>query len=86
MHGQRLILNDNITIENGLAGYADGFLWCYFTGYTLQEAATVFFNPANTAKIEFQYGEAKDTYTGFTTVRTLSVDADGKVSVCLVKG
>lgn len=84
--GKRLILNDSITIEDGLAGYADEFLWCYFTGYTLQEAATVFFNPANTEKIVFQYGEAEDTYTGFTNVRTLSIDTDGKVSVCMTKG
>ena len=86
MHGKRLILNDTVTIEDGLAGYADGFLWCYFTGYTLQEAATIFFKPANTEKIEFQYGESSDTYEGYTTVRTLSVDTDGKVSVCLAKG
>lgn len=86
MEGLRLILNNDITIEGGRAGYAGGFLWCYFTGYTLAEAAAAFLNPANTALIVFQYGEMEDRYEGFTTCTVLSTDADGQISVCLTKG
>lgn len=86
MSGRRLILNSNITIENGTAGCSDGSLWLYFAGYTLQEAATMLFDPANTASIVFQYGEMEDTYEGYTNIRILSVDTDGNISVCLKKG
>ena len=86
MEGQRLILNDGTTIENGSAGYSDGFLWLWFAGFTMQQAATMFFDAAKTERIVFQYGEMQDEYTGFTTCRTLMVDTDGKISVCMVKG
>ena len=86
MEGQRLILMDGTTIENGACGYADGFLWCYIRGYTMAQAATVFFDPSKTGRITFQYGEMSDVYEGFTNCTNLSVDTDGLVSVCLVRG
>lgn len=86
MEGQRLILNNDITIENGTAGYSAGFLWCYFTGFTLAETAAMFLNTANTARIVFQYGEMEDTYEGYTNCTTLATDADGRISVCLTRG
>lgn len=86
MKGRRLILNDVITIENGTAGASDGLLWCWFTGYTMQEAAVIFFEPENTRKIVFQYGEMEDTYEGYTDCRVLSQDADGRISVCMARG
>lgn len=85
MEGQRLILNDAVTIENGLAGYSDGYLWLYFTGYTLQHAAELFFNQELTAKIVFEYGEMSDTYTGFTECTGLQI-TDGMVSVSMKRG
>ena len=86
MDGRRLILNDGTTIEDGVAGYAEGFLWLRFPGYTMQQAALLFFDPNKTARIIFQYGEMQDEYNGFTTCRTLTMDADGLMSVCMVKG
>lgn len=86
MEGRRLILNHDITIEDGTAGYAGGFLWCHFTGYTLAEAAGIFLDPGNTARIVFQYGEMEDVYEGFTNCTNLATDTDGRVSVCLTKG
>jgi hypothetical protein len=84
--GRRLILKDNTTIEDGKAGYADGFLWLWFSGYTLQQAAAIFFDPSKTETIVFQYGGMQDEYTGFTDCRTLTTNADGEISVCMVKG
>ena len=55
--GQRLILADKTTIENGAAGYAEGFLWCYLTGVSMAEAGVLFFDPEKTARIIFEYGE-----------------------------
>jgi hypothetical protein len=84
--GQRLILADGTTLENCVAGYAEGFLWLYLTGYTIQQAAALFFDPAKTAHIVFQYGDMKDEYTGFTDCRTLTTNTDGQVSVCMARG
>ena len=86
MEGRRLILNDDITIEDGTAGYAGGFLWCYFTGMTLAAAAVIFLNAENTQLIVFQYGEMEDRYEGYTNCTNLATDADGRISVCLTKG
>lgn len=86
MEGQRLILNNGTIIEDGSAGYFCGFLWCYFKGMTLMQVSELFLNPANTARIVFQYGDNEETYTGFTVCREMSIDADGNNSVCMAKG
>lgn len=83
--GRRLILADRTVIENGEAGYADGFLWLWFSGMTMQEASVIFFDPEKTAVIIFEYGEMKDRYEGFTNCRSISVSADGLISVCMTK-
>lgn len=83
MEGRRLILNDGTIIENGEAGCAQGFLWCYFIGYTLQQAASLFFDVSKTSRIVFQYGEMEDTYNGYTNCVNLNIDADGMISVCM---
>ena len=83
--GRRLILHDGTVIEDGEAGYSQGFLWCYVTGMTLPQAAAVFFNPAATKVIIFQYGEDEDVYRNFTECVNLSIDTDGLVSVCMKK-
>lgn len=86
MDGRRLILNDGTIIDDGVAGYSEGFLWLWFTGYTMQQAASLFFDATKTEHIVFQYGEMADEYNGFTTCRSLMIDADGRISVCMVKG
>ena len=85
MTGRRLILADQTTIENGEAGYAQGFLWLYLPGYTIAEAALTFTDPEKTDVILFQYGEMEDVYTGFTVCTRLAADDDG-ISVCMTKG
>lgn len=84
--GQRLILKDGTRLENGRAGYADGSLWCYIPGYTMQQAASLFFDASKTDQITFQYGEMADVYNGFTNCTNISTDTDGLVSVCMKKG
>lgn len=83
--GRRLILKDGTVIENGEAGYSQGKLWCYIPGWTLPQAAAVFFDPAKTKLIIFQYGEMEDEYRGFTRCVSLMTDTDGLVSVCMEK-
>ena len=83
--GRRLILKDKTTVEDGVAGFADGFLWLYFTGYTIAEAAAVFADPNKTGIIVFQYGNMKDRYEGFTNCKTVQMNGDGKISVCMTK-
>ena len=73
-------------IENGTAGFADGFLWLYTDGITIAQAARIFLDPDATARILFQYGEMEDVYEGFTQLRSLMLDEGGQVSVCLVRG
>ena len=84
--GRRLILNDGTTIENGEAGFAEGFLWLRLPGYTMQQAASIFFDSSKTERIVFEYGEMTDTYDGFTVCVNINVNIDGMASVCLVRG
>ena len=84
--GQRLILMDGTQIEDGGCGYSEGRLWCWITGYTMPEAAAVFFDPEKTGKIVFEYGEMSDKYDGFTNCVNLFINDDGIVSVCLIRG
>ena len=84
--GQRLILMDGTVIENGNCGYSAGSLWCWVHGFTMPEAAQIFFDPSKTGKIVYEYGQMTDEYEGFTNCVNLFVDVDGKVSACLVKG
>ena len=83
MEGTRLIMLDGTTIENGKAGYSGGFLWLYLTGMTLPSAAAIFFDPNKTDNIIFQYGEMEDIYQHFTVCRSLMIDVDGEISVCM---
>ena len=84
--GQRLILKDGTIIEGGRCGYADAHLWCWITGYTMQQAAAIFLDPEKTSRIVYEYGEMSKEYDGFTVCTNLFIDNDGLVSVCLVKG
>ena len=90
MTGQRLILNADIhrrvTIEGGSAGYADGLLWLYFNGYTMEQASAIFFDTSNTNLIIFQYGDMQDEYRGYTDCRAISRGTNGIISVCMAKG
>ena len=86
MNGQRLILKDGTTIENGSAGYSDATLWLYCYVYTMMQAAMLFFDPAKTDVIVFQYGDMEDRYEGFTNCRNMMINEDGRVSVCLKRG
>ena len=86
MEGRRLILNDGTVIENGEAGYASGFLWLYFRGYTIAQASVLFCDPNVTERIVFQYGDMEDVYEGYTECMVIKIDADGRNAVCLTKG
>ena len=85
MEGRRIILADGTTLEDGEAGFASGYLWIWITGMTLPEAAGIFFEPAKTERIRFQYGEMQDVYEGYTACIHLST-TEGRLSVCLTKG
>ena len=83
--GLRLILKDDTTIENGIAGYSQGFLWLYFRGYTMQEAASIFLDASKTEKIVFAYGEKQDIYEGYINCTHIMIDMDGNLSICLTR-
>lgn len=82
---RKLILNDGTVIENGEAGYSQGFLWLFLPGYTMQQAAAIAFDTNKTAVIVFEYGEMEDRYEGYTNCTSLS-ENDGQANVCLKKG
>ena len=82
---RKLILNDGTVIENGEAGFSQGFLWLFLPGYTMQQAAAVAFDQNKTAVIVFEYGEMEDRYEGYTNCTSIS-ENDGQANVCLVKG
>ena len=84
--GRRLILADQTTIENGRCGYSDGHLCCWFTGYSMQSAAMIFFDPNKTNRIVFEFGEMSNTYENFTNCINLMIDSDGIISVVMTRG
>ena len=84
--GQRLIFDDGTVIEGGSCGYADGHLWCWVNGFTMPEAAQIFFDPVKTRQITYEYGEMSDVYNSFTNCVSLLIDNDGQISACLVRG
>lgn len=84
MEGVRLILNDGTVIENGRAGYSEGFLWLYLP-MTMQEAAVIAFDPEKTVYIVFQYGEMQEEYRQFT-VCTRLMAGEIETAVCMARG
>lgn len=84
--GRRLILNDGTILEDGEAGLAQDHLWLWFSGLTMQEAASMCFDPEKMSRIVFQYGEMEDSFDGFTACIAMQIGEDGRISVCLVKG
>ena len=81
--GRRVILNDGTIIEDGGAGYDSGILWVHFTGYTMEQTASLFFDNKKTQKIIFQYGEMQDEYEEFTNCFSIQIDMDGVTYVGL---
>lgn len=82
-----LILKDGTIIEDGQAGYDEGFLWLSTFSYSMAQAASIFLDPAKTETIIFRYGEDMEaTYQGYTDCINISINNDGKLSVCLRKG
>lgn len=82
--GWYIKLADGTEFE-GRVGYSEGFLWCWFSGMTMQEASVLFFDPEKTAVIVFEYGGESDTYEGFTFCKMISIDVDKQISVCMIK-
>ena len=81
---RQLIMNDG-TIINGDAGLADGFLWLWMQGVTMQEAAAIAFDKSKTRRIIFKHGEAEEVYTGYTVCTNIKAN-NGETAVCMVKG
>ena len=86
MEGRQIVLNDGTIIPNGEVGYSEGTLCCWFYGYTMQEAANLFFDSSKTSRIVFDYGDMEDVYVGFTNCTNIGIDTDGRVFVVLVRG
>ena len=82
----RLVLMDGTIINGGSAGYSEQHLWLEFSGMTLQEAAMIFFDPSKTGRIQYDYGEMRDVYEGYTVCTNLFINSDNVINVCMVKG
>lgn len=82
----RLILNDGTTIMDGRAGMANGLLWMWLPGYTMQAASGVAFNPERTKRITYRYGEnLETTYSGFTVCINIMIQ-EQEIAVCMRRG
>jgi len=86
MTGQQIVFNDETIIPNASAGRADGLLWVYFTGFDMLSVAEMFCDTNKTSRIEYDYGEMVAVYEGYTLCRTINIDYDGNISVCMAKG
>ena len=85
MYNELLTLKDGTEI-NVFSGFSDGFLWLWFTGYTMQEAATIFLDESKTESFTVKVGENETEYAGLTDCRLIQRNAEGKLSVCLTRG
>ena len=81
-----LILNDGTVIENGQAWNPGGVLRCFFDGYTIEAAATLFFDPTKTERITFQSDGTEEVFEGYTDCTGIELDAQNYVHVSLRKG
>ena len=82
----RLILNDGQTIMDGRAGLANGMLWMWLPGYTMQAASAIAFNPEATRRVIYRYGEnLETTYSGFTECNNIMIQ-EQEIAVCLKRG
>lgn len=82
----KLVLNDGTTIQDGHAGLADGFLWLWLPGTTIQSAAAIAFNQERTKRITYWYGDNLEiTYSGFT--ECVNIMTQGfEIAVCMRRG
>lgn len=87
MNGRKVILNPGtreIVLEEAELGYAGGVLWLYIRGRTMAQTFALLSDAANTAIIEFRYGEMADRFEGYTRL-TCVMERDGLVSASLEK-
>lgn len=82
----RLILNDGTIIDSGQAWLVTGVLRCFFNGYTINEAATLFLDATKTAHIIYDNGETQETFDGYTICTSIDMDVEGYVHIGLEKG
>ena len=80
MYDETLILNDGTTV-NVTSGLSDGFLWLWFTGYSMQEAANLFLDESKTVHFTINSTE----YDCFTDCRLIQRNTEGKLSICLTR-
>lgn len=81
-----LVLNDGTVIENGQAWNPIDELRCFFDGYTMQEAASMFLDPTKTERITAQGDGTQEVFEGFTVCVSIEMDAQGFIHVGLKKG
>ena len=84
MGERKIFLNNGTVFDNSNCGLADGYLWCWIKGSTLEEVVPLFFNPENTKTIKYQIGTTFASYIGYTSVRFTRRDSDG-CSICMTK-
>lgn len=81
---QKITMNDGTVFDNSGCGYSEGFLWCYLTGYALQDVAGTFFNADATGHIVYEYPLETIEYDGYTSVKAMMATEKG-CSICLCK-
>lgn len=87
MNGRAVVLRPGeheIILEEAELGYSGGVLWLYIRGRTMPQTFALLSDTANTAIIEFRYGEMADRFEGYTRL-TAIMERDGLVSASLEK-
>lgn len=85
MDGVRIRLADGTVFEGGTAGLSGGSLWLYVSGDSMPALAAVFCDDWKTNRIVFEYGEMAERYEGYTDCRVISIEDNGRASVCMKK-
>ena len=82
-----IVMNDETRIERVTGGLYNGTVGFTIYSMTLEEAKTIFSNPAKTKKItNYLTPEKTETYEGFTRLLNAHQKLDGSVKIFLIKG
>ena len=82
-----IVMNDGTRIDRAAGSLYNGTVGFTIYSMTLEEAKTIFSNPAKTKKItNYLTPERKEIYEGFTRLLNAHQKLDGSVKIFLIKG
>ena len=80
-----LIFSDGTVIEDGFCSLDGEELICIIKGFSMNQSAQLFLDPARTARIEYRTQYESRIYDGFSDCWSIFKDANGKITAIMRK-